>query len=174
MKPMAVDEAAEPTEQAILLCRAYAMYVISRKRKTMTSTFAVCKSLNRRVSSLIEKGWSVITQWSSNITALLSRIENLLSMLASVPIVRAHPVLMGLLMRRLCVEWKSVLPLCTSCAAVGTIPLTRTRRRNGVANGQRAKRTRQSAPSNQAPAPFAPFTSSAHALPPAPIASAGL
>ena len=39
----------------------------------------------------------------------------------------------GIVDEILSVEWKSVLPLCTSCAASGAIPLTQTRRRNGVA-----------------------------------------
>ena len=74
----------------------------------------------------------------------------------------------------LCVEWKSVLHVCTSCHAAGAILMTRTRRRNGAANGARSKRARRPNPSPQAIAPNASFAPLAHALAPTrtpPIAS---
>jgi hypothetical protein len=44
-------------------------------------------------------------------------------------------------------EWKIVLPtIClTTCRADGALPLDRTRRRNGAANGRRAQRARLAA-----------------------------
>ncbi len=45
----------------------------------------------------------------------------------------------GIVDETLRVKWKSVLPLCTSRTAASAIPLTRTRRRDGATNGQRAK-----------------------------------
>jgi hypothetical protein len=48
----------------------------------------------------------------------------------------------GFLDEHLTIEWKSVLPICQQCRADGAIPLARTKRRNGEANGHRARRDR--------------------------------
>ena len=58
----------------------------------------------------------------------------------------------GFIDEHLTIEWKSVLPVCQQCRADGAIPLARTKRRNGAANGQRARRDRLTVTVNQ---PFA-------------------
>ena len=39
-------------------------------------------------------------------------------------------------------EWRSVLPICTTCRANGALPLVRTRRRNGGTYERQARRAR--------------------------------
>ncbi len=39
-------------------------------------------------------------------------------------------------------EWRSVLPICTTCRVDGALPLVRTRRKNGHAYERRAQRAR--------------------------------
>ena len=169
MKAIALDGAAEPTEQAILLCREYAM---EQLEEAQNNDVYVCGmqafDADHLMHGVIIAREGLECHHPMEFEYYNTTIKNTAFNASLCAYCAGSSGANGIFDEMLSVEWKSVLLLCTSCAASGAIPLTRTRRRNGAANGQRAKRARQSVPSIEAHDPSAP---NAHARPQAPIAS---
>jgi hypothetical protein len=143
MKPAAIVGAKEPTAQAIRLCRAFAM---QKFEEAQDNEIFVCGMQPFDADDLMHGviicrkgmecyhpmefdyyGAKVAASWFNPKLCAYCAGTNGVD---------------GSIDEKQTLEWRSVLPICTTCRANGALPLVRSRRRNGGAYERRAQRAR--------------------------------
>jgi hypothetical protein len=147
MKPNPADGVEEPTKEAILLCRTYA---IEQFESAETNAIFVCGMQPFDADDLmhgvivtregLECHHPVEFEYYANPKATPSWFDGALSAYCA-----GSSGAKGFVNDHLSIEWKSVLPVCQDCRADGARPLARSKRRNGAVNGKRAERDRVTA-----------------------------
>jgi len=164
LKPLPVIGDADPTAEAIRLCREYAMQKFD---EAQNSQYYACGMQPFDVDDLI---YGVIVareglECHHHIQFEYYNNPNILTYLFNANLCACcagASEATGVIDERVSLVWKIVLPICQQCHSSGALPIVRSRIRNGAGSEQRVQRPRLTTHASQAPGESytTPFTMS--------------